>query len=294
MTGPLAAAFLARAAAAPLPLDALEQRLHACHAAGRAAFPGIDVAPERLAAHLGALAAAVDDPADWLARLHADGLYLACACAGGQPRAIAIFEERLLSQAPMWLGRLGLPPATLAEVLQQVRARLFVGEGGAAPKIAEYSGEGPLGAWLRVVLQRTALSLLRRREDAPLDPQAADEAALGAAPDPELDVIRARYRDEFAAAFRDALRAQSSETRNLLRLHFLDGLTIDKLAPLFQVHRATVARWLQTARESVLDETLRLLRARLNVPAAELQSLVRLLKSDLDVSLSGALKSKAE
>ena len=276
--------------------DALEQRLRALYAAGRAAWPDLTVTPARFARHLAACATEVGGAAevqDWLATAHADGLYLACACADGQNRALALFEEQLLSQLPMWLGRYGLPPETMAEVRQQLRAKLFVAEVGATPRIADYSGEGPLGAWMRVVAQRTTLSLLRKRTDAPLKDAQADDAALAEAGDPELDVIRARYRSEFAAAFKDALSTQSSEARNLLRLHFLDGLSIDKLAVVLQCHRATAARRIQVVREAVFDETRRLLGERLRIPPSDMDSLVRLLQSQLDVSISGALRSRS-
>ena len=276
--------------------DALELQLRALLAAGRSAWPELTITPERFARHLAACAAEVGttgDVRDWLSCAHADGLYLACACADGHTRALALFEERLLSHLPAWLGRYALPPSTMAEVRQQIRAKLFVAEAGATPRIADYSGEGPLGAWVRVVAQRTTLSLLRKKSDAPLDDAHAEDAALAEAGDPELDVIRGRYRSEFAAAFKDALGAQSSEARNLLRLHFLDGLSIDKLAVVLQCHRATAARRIQAVRESVFDETRRLLQERLRIPPSDMDSLVRLLQSQLDLSISGALRSRS-
>jgi len=71
----------------------------------------------------------------------------------------------------------------------------------------------------------------------------------------------------------------------VLRLHLLDGLNIDRIGQLHDVHRATAARWLASAREALAKDTQRILQARLQVSRSEFESLLRLVRSDLDVSL---------
>jgi RNA polymerase sigma-70 factor (ECF subfamily) len=106
--------------------------------------------------------------------------------------------------------------------------------------------------------------------------------------DPRLDDLRRRYRGDFAAAFRAALAALPVRERNLLRQHHMDGLTIDQLAGLYRVHRATAARWVARARTTLSGETRRRLMERLGVATQDADSIIRLVRSQLDLSLSAA------
>jgi len=76
----------------------------------------------------------------------------------------------------------------------------------------------------------------------------------------------------------------------LLHQHALDGLSIDKLAAFYRVHRATTARWLDAARQAVLDGTRRELVSRLQLSVNELDSIMRMIGSRLDVSLPELLR----
>jgi RNA polymerase sigma-70 factor (ECF subfamily) len=72
-------------------------------------------------------------------------------------------------------------------------------------------------------------------------------------------------------------------------MHLLDGASIDRIAAVHSVHRATAARWLERIRERLASGTRRLLQERLRVSRDELASLVRLIDSQLDLSLSTLL-----
>lgn len=65
----------------------------------------------------------------------------------------------------------------------------------------------------------------------------------------------------------------------------VDGLSLDQLARTEAVHRATAARRLQKVRAQVVSSVRRLLTARLKLSPSELESLVRLARSQLDLSL---------
>jgi RNA polymerase sigma-70 factor (ECF subfamily) len=223
------------------------------------------------------------------ARKHLDvapDLYLACGCMEGISRALAAFEEQILSQVPQFLKRYQPDEATLAEVKQLVRERLFLSRDGGPGKIAEYAGLGPLGAWTRVVTVRVALGLFAQRQQAPIVPQRLELETLSDGNDLELRYLQSQHREQFRLALSQAVASLSSEQRNLLRLHLFDGLSIDKLGALFKVHRTTVARWLKAAREQVLTETRRRLLEALKLSSSEVDSLVRVLQSQLDLSLS--------
>lgn len=242
--------------------------------AGREAWPSVKLPPEEFARFV-----------EGKELSHAADLYLACACASGLPEALQAFDAAFLQRPAALLGAARDAAALGPEVAQELREKLFSARPGKPPRIADYTGRGPLLGWLRVAAARAA-SNLRRSDD--VRARVAEAApALVAAADPELQLLKARSRGAFEQALRAAFRNLTAEERNLLRLRFLDGLNIDKLAAIFQVHRATAARRLQAARARVLEETLNGLRAALKLPEAELEELFGLVQSRLDVSLRG-------
>jgi len=75
-----------------------------------------------------------------------------------------------------------------------------------------------------------------------------------------------------------------------LRLRYVDGLNIDKIALLEGVGRSTVARWLVDARQLLLEGTIAQLNGKLGVTSDEAESLARLLRSRIDLSLHSLFK----
>jgi RNA polymerase sigma-70 factor, ECF subfamily len=257
-------------------------------ARARAAWPSIALDDERferaVAARLG------DAPtADALAALHADDLWLACACADGDPAALAAFEVHCGPTIERAIATAGIPPAERADLVQVVRQRLLVAPADGPPRIASYSARGSLVAWVRVVATREAMRALPRtaRELAAED----DELARVVAPsdDPELGYLKRLYREELKQALAAAVDALDDRDRLLLRQHLLDRVGIDQLAAQHAVHRATVARWIEAAREAVVAATQRELLRRLRLTRSELASVLHLIRSDLDVSLPRVL-----
>jgi RNA polymerase sigma-70 factor (ECF subfamily) len=78
----------------------------------------------------------------------------------------------------------------------------------------------------------------------------------------------------------------------LLKQHFLDGLSIDRMAALHDVHRATAARWIAKLLERLLVDTRSRLQAALDVDAEELDSVLRLIQSCMDASIGRALSPR--
>jgi len=250
-----------------------DPRLAGWIARGRAAFPALAIDDARIEAWLAGRAGERDD-------LPAEDLYLACACAGGDDAAIEVFAARHLPRLTPALRHTGLDDGAIAELEQELVALLFVGEG--APHIATYAGRGDLHGWLKAIAVR--LALRRRARDAR---HTGDDALvhLAAPDDPRLEHLRATAGAELRAAFAGALAALSSGDRTLLRQHHLDGVTLDALAAAHRVHRATIARRLAAARQAVAEHTRDALVARLGLATAELDSVVRLVGSQLDASL---------
>jgi len=280
----LAEAFLAAAAANAAATDAgpLEAALDALVREGRAAWPAIEQDAAQFCAHLARHYGA--EPLDRWPPVHAGDLWLASACAAGDVRAAAELDARHRAIVDQVVGRLRLTGDQANEVRQRLRARLLVGEPGHPPRISTYSGRGELAGWVRVAATRTALDLVRAERAGGAADELVDRLPA-AGDDPELRLLKTRYAEPFARAFRAAIAALEPRDRLLLKQHYLDGLSTETLAPLHGAHRVTIARWLDAARSRVAAETERQLGELLRLPKAELESLMRAVRSRIEVSL---------
>jgi len=111
--------------------------------------------------------------------------------------------------------------------------------------------------------------------------------------DAEIRHLRESYRVEVNEAFAAALASLGEEPRALLRYAVIDGWTIDRIGELYGVHRATAARWVAAAREELGDAIRLQLSAQLSIPLAEVDSVVRLVQSRVDLSLERLLAARA-
>lgn len=293
---PLASAFLAARdgaapAEAPSTLEALLSRvLETAHGA----WPTVTQDGPCFVAHLARLLPE-DTPPEALEAMHLSDLYLARACVDGLPAALAAFEARVMPEVDAAVARLKLPPSTVDEVRQLVRQKMLLAGPDTPARLAAYPGTGPLAGWVRAAALWQALDLQRQRSS-PAHSLDDSDLSLAVAPgdDPELAYLKTTYRAEFTASFAEALAALSPRQRNFLRLKYLDGLNIDQLGALYGVHRSTAARWTVSAQEALLEETRRRLTERLRLTGSQLDSVLRLISSQLDVSLGRLLRSRLD
>ena len=144
-------------------------------------------------------------------------------------------------------------------------------------------GRGQMGS---TVARRLAIGEKRKAD--PAEPVGDPPERLVPGGDPEIDLIRRENKRAFNEAVRDALAVLTPESRTLLRLSYLERVGIDKLAVMFQIHRATAARRVVAAGDALRAETLRLLKERLGLNDAGLRSFIGAM-SDLHISIAGAL-----
>jgi RNA polymerase sigma-70 factor, ECF subfamily len=161
-------------------------------------------------------------------------------------------------------------------------------------RLADYAGRSSLATWIRVAATRTAIDLERRlRREVDVDAVDDDiETRLTAAQrvvDPELALVQARYKAIFDSALQAALTSLDAEQRTMLRIYFLGGMSIDQIARAYGIHRSTAARWVGRAKDATLAEVRRTLTAQLRVSPSELDSLIRALRSDVELSFSELL-----
>jgi RNA polymerase sigma-70 factor (ECF subfamily) len=288
----------------------LEQTLYLGYAGAQAAWPEFRVSPEVffpfLASKLASLGAqpaasagapggsrAAAPSAESLEKVRFADLYVTCACVQRDARAVAALQSRHYAEIDAAVARMRLPPAKIDDVKQIVSRTLFVGDGTTPAQIAQYSGRGDLRGWLRVTAVRAALKIIRKEkrellveDDAIFEAQAADVAAA----DPELLYVKEVYRAAFKQAFQEALDSLTDREKVLLRQHVVDALSIDQLGALHQVHRATVARWIQAARDALLTRTRRQFMTNVKITATECDSIMRMVRSQLDGTIRRRLK----
>lgn len=232
-----------------------------------------------------------DTPApDFLRSARGAELVLAAACARGDRAAIECFEAAYFSEVDAALHDAGVPVEQIDEIKQILRERFFVGQSDRPPAVTGFTGRGSLRAWVRISAMREVYRISdAQKRFARLEEEELGQLASG--DDVELGVLKQRYRVDFQQAVAEAMAQLTARQRNLLRHSFLDGMSIDQIGRLYQVHRSTAARWLAQAREAVLAATRELLAERLDLDESERDGLFRLVESGLDVSLRTLLAS---
>ena len=296
-------------AAAPLALHPalrampeLPSRLAALFAEGRAAWPTLAIDPARLMAFVARTLngddvgePTPDSLADAIDGLRAADLYLACTCASGDAAALAAFDRVYMREVDIALAKMRVGPPRSHDIKQLVRQRLFVGANGQDGKIADYAGRGDLRRWVRAVAVRTCLNELRRGKLEVLtgDDQLIAQHAMSG-DDPEVEYMKRTYASEFRAAFAQALAALGAREQTLLRYHHVDGLNIDEIGAVYRVHRVTAFRWLEKSKEQLVKATLEVLRAKLRVSPGELESVLRMIRSQIHLSLVRQLGGPAD
>jgi RNA polymerase sigma-70 factor (ECF subfamily) len=91
----------------------------------------------------------------------------------------------------------------------------------------------------------------------------------------------------------DALAGLPDRERMVMRLHLVGGMSVEAIGKMYDVSQSTVSRWLAKARETIVKTAQALLHERLRVAPEEFQSLAALVVSQLDLSLSRVLASRA-
>jgi RNA polymerase sigma-70 factor, ECF subfamily len=225
-----------------------------------------------------------------LAELDGPELWLAAGCGQGLAPALERFDREYLGGLERALGHMKLDADRVAEVRQRVREKLLMPEAGTT-KLEQYAGRGQLASLVGVVAVRAALDLMRAAGRTHDVPDAGDAAAalVDEHGSPELAAIKAQHADAFKAAFEAAVEALDPGDRGLLRLHLMDHLGIDAIAALHGVHRSTAARWLQGIRDALGSDVRRRLRERLGRGRGDIDSLLRAVDSQLDLSFSRIL-----
>jgi len=233
----------------------------------------------------------------WLDKVNVDDLYVAIGCLEHNDQAMNHFDAHWGPDLRRLAKRYAKGSVDADDLFQTLQLKLLVGGPKRPPKLRDYDGLGRLKSWLRVTAVRTFIDQLRRR-DVTQDATELPEERVLAIPEPsgdiELDFLKREYRAQFKAAFADAVESLEPRERNLLRQYFVAGLTVTQLGALYGFHASTASRHISRARQALLDATRKGLIKRLNIDQDEFESLVALIRSRLDLSMSRLLAPKDE
>jgi RNA polymerase sigma-70 factor len=267
----------------------LEELLYRAWEKGRRRWPQVELPADIFVRHFIQLWRKVATEEELALRLERDtldveGMYLACACVYKIPKADQILEHEYFKKLRPLLRRLGLSEARVDEVLQMVRELLLMGTRESGPKLAGYTGSGRLMRWMETVAVRIV-----PKTGSSIPPMPGD-STLGAlawsGTDPELALIKSDYRREFRQALNDARATLSDRDHNLILFHYSHRMPTTQMGPIFGVDQSTISRRLKEARDKILRETKRLLKERLNLSSQEFESLMNIIWSNIDISLS--------
>jgi RNA polymerase sigma-70 factor (ECF subfamily) len=222
-------------------------------------------------------------------RSHAGDLYLACACLEGVPAALETFEREFGEDLERALRRSG---QSTDDIYQLVLERLFTRAGG-GPKIAQYSGRAALRHWLRVVAIRAAQNERRKRVDSPSSDEAIFSSVVAEAASPESKLISASLMRAYKTAFEEAFRELDPSERTILRFSVINEMSIDEIARLLKVHRATAARRVAAARARLGELTKARVMERAGLSPKDFESAAQLIRSNLELSLRRVFSSSS-
>jgi RNA polymerase sigma-70 factor, ECF subfamily len=206
-------------------------------------------------------------------------LVLARACVAGDAAAIRYFDRDMFERVDRVLARLGLSRADSDDIKQELRAKLLLGD---RAKLAQFQGTGPLAQWVASVAGREALGTLRRKK--PID-TLGDDDLLDSSDDPQLTALKTQHGSDFKRAFQAAVAELPARDRAVLRAMIVDDRTINEIAAVYGIHRVTASRWVSEIRHALLKGTRSRLRAQLSLDDSNLDSAMRMIDSNLDLSL---------
>jgi RNA polymerase sigma-70 factor (ECF subfamily) len=222
-----------------------------------------------------------------VAGLH-DDIYVAIGASDGDDAAVRACDAIMGRELDYTAMRLRATPTQADDVRSELRRLLFTSDTTRPAALTTFTGRGDLPGYVRVMAARAlARRMQRDRREEELDDGVLE--LLDPALDPEVAVLREHYREAVEAAFAAALGELSPRARAVLRYHLVDGWTIDQLGARYGTHRSTASRWLAAAREELRGGIRRRLASQLVISESQVDSIVALVTSRIEVSLDRLL-----
>lgn len=205
-------------------------------------------------------------------------LALVEAFRAGQPEAATVMADVVAARLVEVLRNKGATASEADDLVQECLCTLL-----ARADSMPYSGRGMLIGWLRTSVLRDLGK--RRRSDAR---HAAGDVELSPprTVDPESALVAHQYRPHLRAVMREVFTSFDQESRRILRLVHLGGLTANQVGVLFGMHRVTVQRRLRELRAALEQGIRKQLAARFGLDDGAIQAIVNAPQQTFDTTLS--------
>jgi RNA polymerase sigma-70 factor (ECF subfamily) len=248
----------------------------------RASWPTLELAPEAFSAFLKERFTGLQDIA---AETLAD-LFLACACLHDVPGALRAFRERMFPVVRLASRPFDESEAFAEEVFQQLSGSLFVSQIPGQGKIIRYQGQGALAGFVATAARRIALRLSTNA--ARFDGEAELVHHFSQFDEQEVSLLKLRYRDTFNRALAVALRGLPSRERLVLRMNLVERVSTTRIAAIYRVSQPTVSRWIHRSAKNIFAAVKNLVCDELAIDTRELESLLLLVRSQIEITISQA------
>lgn len=206
--------------------------------------------------------------------LHLEDLYLATACAQGDNSAwekfLKLYKDVIFKTAYSCCDSAD----TALELAESILSELFMPRSleRNESKIATYNGRGSLKGWLRAVISRAAIDMIRRKKRfTQLDPESREHQRLAiSTPVTSFD---GRHLREAENALGNVLKELPDKEKMLLNFYYYHNLSLKEIAVYFNVHEATISRWLDAIRKKIKKSVERRLKTESGLKAMQLKEL---------------------
>lgn len=144
-------------------------------------------------------------------------LFLAFACFDKVPGAVRVFQATFDPIIVATARRFDASGGMNEELRQRIAELLFVGTSQRPARIADYTGRGPLSAWVRTCAKRAALRLAKIDNPESLMTRDALADEISDVCDQELALLKEHYGELFRQELVNALSDLPPRDRKVVR-----------------------------------------------------------------------------
>lgn len=211
-------------------------------------------------------------------------LYLAFACSANHQGAHAAFCAAYGPLVSVVCRTFDTDQAFADDVMQKLCELLLVAAPGQRPRIAQYSGKGPLAGWVRTAARRIALRASRSASVLLSGSEDALAVELAAMYDFDVALVKATHQAFFSQAIASAVRAHPD--RRMIQLTFLAGVSMTQVGKMYNVNQSTVSRRIKSATNAIFKQVIDETQQHFGLNESEANSFLGLFMSQLDLHLS--------
>lgn len=198
---------------------------------------------------------------EFLSSLNCEDICLAVACAKGDESAWEDFFNEYRAYMVNIARGMTQDAGAAEQLADSTFAELYglrESDGERVSKFSFYSGRGSLRGWLRAVVYQLSADMHRQsnrfvqtEEPEDMDRMARASALPEREANTEVAFIRERYRAAVSDSLSRAVSELESRERLLLVYYYYDEMTLREIGALFDVHEATISRWLAKIQKRV-------------------------------------------